>query len=323
MVSKTIDEFMRVFATEEGGVNGRRLRRALGDNRFLQESVETGDDDCGRPDVPEQDMRAIMTVAKGQCEGLEIVVSDGEFDTVLATFLQLFASKGCWVSLCSGSDDSTELLFQILLDDAAQCAGVQLDVNECVMDHIVGLLVNGGDSTGGSVPQGIPRMLQLVESDPCAQPTEEELDFFVSYLLTDAEAKCTGMGVDLNSTDWFTLSSDLVTIFSSPTCWGVNGCTDAQVTISGNASTNSTLVDVPGEEQTVDVQLSTDPASQSTKNYTAAVVGAAVGGAIALALVVAGLRNKTKGKEDMEDVILPDDKSIDEGSNDGHGLHSI
>ncbi|KAL7445767.1 hypothetical protein ACHAXH_008028 [Discostella pseudostelligera] len=301
---------MRVYATEAGGVNGRRILRAFSDNiRFLQ-AVETTDEACGRPDVPEQDMRAIMSVAEAECEQSGIDVADVEFDSVLNTFLQLFASKGCWVSLCSGSDDSTELLFDILLDDAAQCAGVQLDANECVMDHIVGLLVNGGDAVAGGVPRGFPRMLQQVESDPCDQPSEEELTFFVSYLLTDAEAKCTGTGVDLNSTDWYSLSSSLVTIFSSPTCWGVDGCSDGQV-----VSANSTTVDVPEEEQTIDIQLSTDSAGQSEKNYTAAVFGA-IGGVVALALFAAGLRNRSKSKQDMDDVSIPDDKSND-GSNDG------
>ena len=300
---------MRVYATEAGGVNGRRLLRALARNSTS--SIETDDEACGRPDVPEQDMRAIMSVAEEQCEVSGTVVSDVEFDSVLNTFLQLFASKGCWVSLCSGSDDSTELLFEILLDDAAECAGVQLDADECVMDHIIGLLVNGGaDPVAATVSRSFPRMLQQVDSDPCEQPSEEELDLFVSYLLTDAEAKCSGMGVDLNSTDWYMLSSDLVAIFSSPTCWGVNGCNDAEV-----VSTNSTVVDVPEEEQTIDIQLSTDTSGQSAKNYTAAVIGA-VGGAVALALFVVGMRSKNKGKQDMDDVLLPDDKS-DDVSNDG------
>jgi hypothetical protein len=297
-----------VYATGEGGVNGRRLLRALGRNSTS--SIETDDEACGRPDVPEEDMRAIMSVAEEQCEVSGTVVSDVEFDSVLNTFLQLFASKGCWVSLCSGSDDSTELLFEILLDDAAECAGVQLDADECVMDHIIGLLVNGGgDPVATTVSRSFPRMLQQVDSDPCEQPSEEELVLFVSYLLTDAEAKCSQMGVDLNSTDWYMLSSNLVAIFSSPTCWGVNGCNDAEV-----VSTNST-VDVPEEEKTIDIQLSTDTSGQSAKNYTAAVIGA-VGGAVALALFVVGLRNKNKGKQDMDDVLLPDDKS-DDVSNDG------
>ena len=299
---------MRVYATEAGGVTGQRLLRALGKN---SSSIETDDEACGRPDVPEQDMRTIMSVAKAQCEASGTVVSDAEFDSVLNTFLQLFANKGCWVSLCSGSDDSTELLFAILLDDAAECAGVQLDANECVMDHIVGLLVNGGDSVAANVSRSFHRTLQQVESDPCEQPSEEELEFFVSYLLTDAEAKCSGLGVDLNSTDWYTLSSNLVTIFSSPTCWGVTNCNDTKV-----VSKNSTAVDAPEEEQIIDIQLSTDPAGQSAKNYTAAVIGA-VGGAAVLAFFIVGLRNRNKGTQDMDDVILPDDKSNDDESNDG------
>lgn len=307
MVDSTIDEFMRVYATEAGGVNGQRLLRALGRNS----TSEIDDEACGRPDVPEQDMRSIMSIAKMQCEDSGMMVSNAEFDSVLSTFLQLFASKGCWVSLCSGSDDSTELLFKILLDDAAECAGVQLDANECVMDHIVGLLVNGGDSVAASVSRSFSRMLQQVESNPCNKPSEEELDFFVSYLLTDAEAKCSGMGVDLNSTDWYELSSNLVTIFSSPTCWGVNGCND-----ESDVSTNSTAVDVPEEEQTIDIQLSADPAGQTEKNYTAAVIGA-IGGAVALALFIVGLRTRNKDRQGMDDVLLPDDKSNDDESNDG------
>jgi hypothetical protein len=65
---------------------------------------------------------------------------DDEFSAVLDTFMGVFAATECWESLCNPDGAATDLLVQLLFEDAAQCAGVELDVHECVYDHIIEML---------------------------------------------------------------------------------------------------------------------------------------------------------------------------------------
>jgi len=203
------------------GVNGRLRFLQASSARRLQAS-DGSDEECGPPDVTEQDVRAVMNVAKEQCEETGIDISDGELDTVLDTLIQIFTNGDCWESLCDGGSDISELLFKILFDQAASCASVEMDVNQCVMDHIIDLVLLVEDPTADMVR----RVLQEVESDPCDTPSEADLGFFVNFMLIDAEAKCSEMDINVESTNWSKTLADLVTIFSSSECWGMGDCTE-------------------------------------------------------------------------------------------------
>lgn len=53
----------------------------------------------------------------------------------------------------------------------------------------------------------------------CTEPTHDELNFFVSFLLIEAQATCP---VDTSAAvNWEKASSDLVAVFGASACWGV------------------------------------------------------------------------------------------------------
>jgi len=125
--------------------------------RFLQAPDET-QDDCGAvPQIPEQTLRAYLTEAKDQCEKLGSDITDEEFDKVFGTFVQLFASEQCWSPFCDG-DYVAAISFKVYFAYGATCAGVELNVPECVYDEMIDLLVVFASA-----------------QDPSYVPTENEL----------------------------------------------------------------------------------------------------------------------------------------------------
>ena len=278
-------------------------------------------------------MRGIMNlaIAKDQCRAS---TSDDEFNTVLDTFMGVFAATKCWESLCDSPDAINELLIRTMFEDAAKCAGVELDMHECVYDHIIEVFT----TTNVPMAHRLRREQQPVmvdESNPCGAPSEEELNMFVSFLLNGAKDKCFASGFDLESS---TIPSDLATIFSSPTCWGVSGCQDEEsavepVVVSASmveggvrsihlpsittttVSTDDTEEDVPVmDDPTIDAKHDNVIGGDKDKVHNAVFIAVAAGGLVAIAALVVGRRRSRRQKEDV--IIAVDEKSTD-GSSDG------
>lgn len=108
-------------------------------------------------------------------------------------------------------------------------------VDACVLDHVIDLVLLVEDPTARRVRRALQ---QEEDSGPCDQPSPQDLQFFVAYMLIDAEAKCEAEGVDLEYTDWDKISSDLVSIFSSPQCWGLSECTSDEPSSIDYAESN-------------------------------------------------------------------------------------
>lgn len=75
----------------------------------------------------------------------------------------------------------------------------------------------------------------------CTEPTHDELNFFVSFLLIEAQATCP---VETSATvNWEQASSDLVAVFGASACWGVE--------CDGDEPSNSTTAPSgePSEDQ--------------------------------------------------------------------------
>jgi hypothetical protein len=321
-VSLTIDQLMS-FETDV----------KTGRQRLLQSS-----NDCGPPPITKETMRSIMNVAiaKDQCHAS---VSDDEFNAVLDTFMGVFAATECWESLCS-PDATSDLLIRLLFEDAAQCAGVELDVHECVYDHIIEMLATTNAPTARNLrrvlKQQQPSMTE--ESSPCTTPSETEMKIFVSILLNDSKDKCIASGFDLESYStnyWENVSSDLATIFSSPTCWDVSGCQSEEVKVPVVAAavveggvrsihlpstTTTTTVSADDSENdapvmddpTIDAKQALSPITVGDKSkvHNAVFIAAAAGGLVAAMALVVGLRrSRTWATAQKEDVIPVDEKS--------------
>jgi hypothetical protein len=294
-------------------------------------------------------MRDIMNlaIAKDQCRAS---TSDDEFNTVLDTFMGVFAATKCWESLCNSPDAINELLIQsmyedaanellirTMFEDAANCAGVELDMHECVYDHIIEIFT----TTNVPIVHRLRRVLQqqpvmVDETNPCYVPSEEELNIVVSTMLNGAKDKCIASGFDLESS---TIASDLATIFSSPTCWGVSGCQDEEsseepvvvsasmveggvrsihlpsTTTTTTVSTDDTDEDVPVmDDPTIDAKHDNVIGGDKAKVHNAVFIVVAAGGLVAIAALVVGLRRSRRQKENV--IIAVDEKSTD-GSSDG------
>ncbi len=274
----------------------------------------------------------MLAVANDQCPG----ISADEYNTVLDTFMGVFAATECWKSLCDPGA-SFDLLIRILFEDAAQCAGVELDVHECVYDNIIETFA----MTNALPVRRLRRVLEhdSGESNPCTGPSETEMNIFVSTLLNDAKDKCIASGVDLepSSTYWESVSSDLVTIFSSPSCWGLSGCQVeeeskvpmvAESIVEGEVrsihvpSTTTTTPALPtdGEDvptfddPTIDAKHNNVIVGDKSKVHNAVFIAVAAGGLVAIAALVVGLRRRTSRTTTEKDVASVDGTSTDGSS---------
>jgi hypothetical protein len=232
--------------------------------RFLQTPDET-QDDCGSvPQIPEQALRAVLTEAKDQCEKLGSDITDEEFDKVYGTFMQLFASEQCWAPLCD-ENYIAATSFKVYFDYGATCAGVELNIPECVYDEMINLLV-----------------VYASVQDPSYTPTEDELLYIVSTLLvTPAKDQCIAKGVDMGSTDWNKVSSEVVAILSS---------------LASSECSPKAGADREPRSSFLTTEANSTGGSASTAHAMSFVVAAA-GCAVAIALLVGGLYRLSKRKE--------------------------
>jgi hypothetical protein len=259
-----VSTFTALWAGGMGSGRQRRLHASNGMIRFLQTPDET-EDDCGAvPQIPEQALRAVLIKAKDQCEESGSDITDEEFDKVFENFMQLFANEQCWAPLCDEGYVAA-LTYKVYFDYGATCAGVELKIPDCVYDKMIDLLVVYANTEVSSYT-----------------PTKDELLYIVSTLLVEpAKDQCIAMGVDMGSTDWKKVSSDIVDILSaltSPTCTPESEANPEPRSSFLTAEANST-------------------GASSSGAYTMTFVVAAAGCAVAIAVLVAGLYRLNKRTE--------------------------
>ena len=304
LVSETINAFMNMGRSptdDRDTVFGRFLQDPSGNTRLLAKgSASDVDDECAAPEITSEDLTALMNTVNDECEA---PASEEDFNATLDAFLQIFANEECWGVMCT--EDFSKLFFSILFDEAASCAGVELDVPPCVKDHIIDLVLFVEDPTAGRVR----RMLQEEESDPCDTPNKEDLDFFIEFILIDAEAACVD-DVPLIDVDWNKTRGDLVAIFSSPECWGVGGCSEEEsfVDTSSESSNEKDEDPISNDTETTISQLNEAPEDSTDINATIFIASA--GGLVAMALLITGFRKMNQDKQERHVQLV-------EKSNDG------
>jgi hypothetical protein len=259
-----VSKFSAAWMGDNVAGRQRRLHASNGVIRLLQ-TPDENKDDCGAvPRVQEEALRATLNKAKDDCEKLGSDITDDEFDKVFGTFMQLFASEKCWAALCD-EDHVAAVSFKVYFDYGATCAGVDLNVPDCVYDKMIDLLVVYSNA-----------------EDPSYTPTEDELTYIVSTLLvTPAKDHCIAKGVDMGSTDWKKASSDVVAILSSlasPECAAEAGADQEPRSSFLAAEANST-------------------GGSSPSTYTMTFVVASVGCAVAIGMLVAGFYRLNKRKK--------------------------
>jgi len=181
--------------------------------RFLQAPTDD-DETCVVPDIGDETLLSILQGASVECGE----VTEEEFAEVFASMKKLFAAKSCWEKVLCDREYIATLSYKIYFEYGAKCAGVDLDIPECVYDKVIELLVTLSETSPG--PEN---------------PTEEELFYLVStYLVTPAVEQCDAQEVNKDEA-----TSDVLAIlqaFDSPVC-----ATDTPATKSSAMSASSNV----------------------------------------------------------------------------------
>jgi len=192
----------------------------LGRRRFLE-------DDCSTPEVDEEDLRLVMVGIKEQCG-----TTDQEFESAVDGFVKIFDSDSCFQQLCEDASDLSGLFLEIMLDDAAKCANVELDINQCIMDNVFETMSDVGDSDSNSDAERVRRKLidslDSQDSSSCEESSYEELEFYLSFVLMGSETNCSVTTEEITKA-----TSDLATIFTTQHCW-FNDCEENHEDYSDN-----------------------------------------------------------------------------------------
>jgi hypothetical protein len=134
------------------------------------------------------------------------------------------------------------LSYKIYFDYGAKCAGVDLDIPECVYDKVIELLV-----------------LLSATSPPPENPTEEELFYLVStYLVTPAVEHCDAKDVNKDEA-----SSDVLAILKS---------LQSPVCVTDTVTTKSSAM-------TASRDVATNPSYGRTSAFVGAALGCAIASA--------------------------------------------
>ena len=178
--------------------------------RFLQ-----NENDCpGAPDIGEDDFRLLMGDSRTSCSLSGVSISDTDFESTLTGFMTMFGSESCFQQLCDGV--SNVMLFEIMFDNLAECAQIELSMPQCLREGLFEILASGGP--GGVDGQ---RKLQLGPSS-CQGPNEDE----VYFVLQQAMETCSEVGETVSETILAKATTDLVLMFSAHQCMGdgTDGC---------------------------------------------------------------------------------------------------
>ena len=207
LVSSTVSAFM-------GMENGRKLQQE-------EEGCTSG------PDINEELLRLVMDVSKAQCIASDVSISDAEFEITVAGFMTIFSSTECF---CADDAASQLLLMEITLDAAADCAQVELDMPQCLKDHVLLYLTSSTPDISSNV--GVQRKLQDSTSTCEQSYLLNGLAMYAATMLEDGKVKCAAQDISVGTDQLLKAHSDLVSVFSAQQCWGVNSDTDCEVVTS-------------------------------------------------------------------------------------------
>ena len=184
-------------------------------HRFLQE------DDCAPPPLEEQDLRDIMDSFVGECSVEVSPVSDEEYNSTLSDIMQILENSSCFQKICDEDPASTQLM-EIMIEEIAKCAGVEPDINDCIMDQVIDMMVNDEEDVNMSSDANRVRR-HLQDSSSCEGVSEYELAWFMSLMVGTANETCSELGIFSTPVEIDKMVDDLTAIFLAQHCWGNTG----------------------------------------------------------------------------------------------------
>jgi hypothetical protein len=259
--------------------------------------------------MDDETLLAILQGASVECGE----VTEEEFNEVFASLKKLFAAKSCWEKVLCDTNYIATLSYKIYFDYGAKCAGVDLDIPECVYDKVIELLV----------------MLSATSPAP-ENPTEEELFYLVStYLVTPAVEQCDAKDVDKDEA-----TSDVLAILKSlqsPVCVTDTVTTKSSAMTAASSNVDTTTITTTPTTNTQAVlppttttirgetfaNIPTSPAATTTATRSLLPLISIAGGLVAIGAIIGGVYRSNKHKKktcggDEKSIQSINSKSTDE-----------
>eukprot|EP00580_Thalassiosira_gravida_P005583 CAMPEP_0201654700 /NCGR_PEP_ID=MMETSP0493-20130528/45631_1 /ASSEMBLY_ACC=CAM_ASM_000838 /TAXON_ID=420259 /ORGANISM="Thalassiosira gravida, Strain GMp14c1" /LENGTH=501 /DNA_ID=CAMNT_0048131267 /DNA_START=225 /DNA_END=1730 /DNA_ORIENTATION=+ len=172
------------------------------------------------PDVDEEHVRLVMTSVKLHCAVSGDLFTDKEFESAVDGFAKIYDSDGCFQQLCEDKSSSAGPFIEILFDEVAKCAGVELDINKSLLYQVIDMIYNRGDSDTNSDVERVRRRLSDSMDDQypssCEQlmPRYQAMERYLSSMIMFSEINCTATTHEVAN-----VISYLATIFSTQHYW--------------------------------------------------------------------------------------------------------
>ena len=215
------DSCLATTITEQmlgGGLGRRYLTQTSSKNGMLPQFLQSPNDvSCVVPEFGDEEEDVLLLLLQGASVDCGEVTEE-EFNEVFISLKKMFSSKSCWERVLCDMTYITTLSYKIYFEYAEKCAGVDLDVPECVYDKVLDLLV------------------MFSETSPPENSSSPNFYLVSTYLITPAVDHCDAKEVNKDKA-----TSDILAILqsmSSPTC--VSAVRSNEVGSTGTATTTTT-----------------------------------------------------------------------------------
>ena len=217
------DSCLATTITEQmlgGGLGRRYLTQTSSKNGMLPRFLQSPNDvSCVVPEFGDEEEDVLLLLLQGASVDCGEVTEE-EFNEVFISLKKMFSSKSCWERVLCDMTYITTLSYKIYFEYAEKCAGVDLDVPECVYDKVLDLLV------------------MFSETSPPENSSSPNFYLVSTYLITPAVDHCDAKEVNKDKA-----TSDILAILqsmSSPTC--VSAVRSNEVGSTGTTTTTTTEV---------------------------------------------------------------------------------
>ena len=220
------DSCLATTITEQmlgGGLGRRYLTQTSSKNGMLPRFLQSPNDvSCVVPEFGDEEEDVLLLLLQGASVDCGEVTEE-EFNEVFISLKKMFSSKSCWERVLCDMTYITTLSYKIYFEYAEKCAGVDLDVPECVYDKVLDLLV------------------MFSETSPPENSSSPNFYLVSTYLITPAVDHCDAKEVNKDKA-----TSDILAILqsmSSPTCVSAMKSNEVGSTTSTTTTTTNEVID--------------------------------------------------------------------------------
>jgi hypothetical protein len=173
-------------------------------------------DGCNPPSIAEEDLLAVLNESKTKCDANGQSTSLAEFSTAESVFQHTMADTTCFLQMCQEFVDPSPTFINIVFNEASRCAGVDLNVDECVRNNIINVFSGQGGGPGDDSGRLLRSLEELAH---CSSFSEQYAG--ATLMLQSAQDQC---GATMSSVEFDATVADIATIMGSPQCFGMPPC---------------------------------------------------------------------------------------------------